>query len=72
MGIAIARSLYSTDYKLGMSSACFYISPNLSFRRKFPPAVYNRISGIMLDDTVSPWLSEPSVSSIDNPGLEQG
>jgi hypothetical protein len=72
MGIAIARSLYSTDCKLGMSSARFYTSPNPSFPRKFPPAVYNRISGIMLDDTVSPWLSEPSVSSIDNPGLEQG
>ncbi|KAL6304056.1 hypothetical protein BKA93DRAFT_826051 [Sparassis latifolia] len=31
--------------------------------RKFPPAVYNRISGIMLDDSVSPWPSSDSVSS---------
>lgn len=23
--------------------------------RRFPPAVYHRISGIMLDDSVSPW-----------------
>ncbi|CCL99002.1 uncharacterized protein FIBRA_01010 [Fibroporia radiculosa] len=29
--------------------------------RKFPPAVYNRISGIMLDDSVSPWAT-PSAS----------
>ncbi|KDQ65137.1 hypothetical protein JAAARDRAFT_53039 [Jaapia argillacea MUCL 33604] len=28
--------------------------------RKFPPAVYNRISGIMLDDSVSPWPSTDS------------
>jgi hypothetical protein len=26
--------------------------------RNFPVAVYNRISGIMLSDSVSPWLSE--------------
>ncbi|PCH41686.1 hypothetical protein WOLCODRAFT_151735 [Wolfiporia cocos MD-104 SS10] len=25
--------------------------------RQFPPAVYNRIAGIMLDDSVSPWAS---------------
>ena len=32
--------------------------------RMFPPAVYQRISGIMLDDSVSPWsLSDASASS---------
>ncbi|EIW81989.1 hypothetical protein CONPUDRAFT_81601 [Coniophora puteana RWD-64-598 SS2] len=31
--------------------------------RHFPPAVYNRIKGIMLDDAVSPWPSSPSPSS---------
>ena len=30
------------------------IVANLCFRR-FPPAVYARISGILLDGTVSPW-----------------
>lgn len=25
--------------------------------RMFPPAVYQRISGIMLDESVSPWAS---------------
>ncbi|KAI5119625.1 hypothetical protein M0805_007889 [Coniferiporia weirii] len=28
--------------------------------RKFPPAVYARISGIMLEDSVSPWTSDDS------------
>lgn len=28
--------------------------------RKYPPAVYARISGIMLDDSVSPWASDAS------------
>ncbi|KIJ61030.1 hypothetical protein HYDPIDRAFT_97377 [Hydnomerulius pinastri MD-312] len=27
--------------------------------RQFPPAVYNRIRGIMLDDSVSPWAQSP-------------
>ena len=31
--------------------------------RGFPPAVYQRISGIMLDDAVSPWSQDLSVSS---------
>lgn len=32
--------------------------------RRFPPAVYNRISGIMLDDdAVSPWASTSSETS---------
>ncbi|KAI0915427.1 hypothetical protein AcV5_003654 [Taiwanofungus camphoratus] len=31
--------------------------------RKFPLAVYNRISGIMLDDSVSPWAPSDSMSS---------
>ena len=32
--------------------------------RMFPPAVYQRISGIMLDDSVSPWsLSDASSAS---------
>ncbi|TBU65179.1 hypothetical protein BD310DRAFT_1034793 [Dichomitus squalens] len=30
--------------------------------RMFPPAVYQRISGIMLDDSVSPWSDAPSSS----------
>lgn len=30
--------------------------------RRFPPAVYNRISGIMLDGSVSPWSESDSVS----------
>ncbi|KAH9927853.1 hypothetical protein B0H21DRAFT_124526 [Amylocystis lapponica] len=33
--------------------------------RKFPPAVYNRISGIMLDDSVSPWPLSDAASSPD-------
>ncbi|KII96119.1 hypothetical protein PLICRDRAFT_35049 [Plicaturopsis crispa FD-325 SS-3] len=33
--------------------------------RQFPPAVYNRISGIMLDDSVSPWPSTDSPTSND-------
>jgi len=28
--------------------------------RNFPVAVYNRISGIMLDDSVSPWSETAS------------
>jgi len=31
--------------------------------RQYPAAVYNRISGIMLDDSVSPWPSPTSSSS---------
>ena len=33
--------------------------------RMFPPAVYQRISGIMLDDAVSPWpqAQSPDASS---------
>ncbi|RPD54386.1 hypothetical protein L226DRAFT_617845 [Lentinus tigrinus ALCF2SS1-7] len=31
--------------------------------RMFPPAVYQRISGIMLDDSVSPWASTDGSSS---------
>lgn len=32
--------------------------------RMFPPAVYQRISGIMLDDAVSPWsLADASASA---------
>ena len=30
--------------------------------RRFPEAVYNRISGIMLDDSVSPWSTGSEVS----------
>ncbi|KAI0052646.1 hypothetical protein FA95DRAFT_1675016 [Auriscalpium vulgare] len=30
--------------------------------RQYPESIYNRISGIMLDDSVSPWPSEPSAS----------
>lgn len=29
---------------------------NLLYRH-YPPAVYNRISGIMLDDSVAPWAA---------------
>ncbi|KAH7888180.1 hypothetical protein F5I97DRAFT_1866280 [Phlebopus sp. FC_14] len=32
-------------------------------QRQFPPAVYNRIRGIMLDDSVSPWSQSPRESS---------
>ncbi|KAF9236399.1 hypothetical protein BU15DRAFT_50040 [Melanogaster broomeanus] len=32
-------------------------------QRQFPPAVYNRIRGIMLDDSVSPWGQSPESHS---------
>ena len=28
--------------------------------RMFPPAVYQRISGIMLDESVAPWAATPA------------
>ncbi|KAI0314732.1 hypothetical protein OF83DRAFT_1063300 [Amylostereum chailletii] len=31
--------------------------------RQYPESIYNRISGIMLDDAVSPWPSEPAASA---------
>ena len=30
--------------------------------RQFPVAVYSRISGIMLDDSVSPWSASPRLT----------
>ena len=35
--------------------------------RMFPPAVYQRISGIMLDDSVSPWSQSQSEASSSSP-----
>ncbi|TFY83258.1 hypothetical protein EWM64_g753 [Hericium alpestre] len=35
--------------------------------RHYPESIYNRISGIMLDDSVSPWPSEPSSSGAGSP-----
>lgn len=35
--------------------------------RRFPPAVYNRISGIMLDDSVSPWGGASDASAPSTP-----
>ena len=31
--------------------------------RRFPEAVYERIRGIMLDDSVSPWTQSPASQS---------
>ena len=36
------------------------------FYRQFPHAVYQRISGIMLDDNVAPWSPD---SGFQSPGL---
>jgi hypothetical protein len=33
--------------------------------RQYPDSIVNRISGIMVDDAVSPWSSTPS-SEVDN------
>ncbi|KAH9853323.1 hypothetical protein C2E23DRAFT_884921 [Lenzites betulinus] len=35
--------------------------------RMFPPAVYQRISGIMLDDSVSPWAPSPAEATATSP-----
>lgn len=69
MATAMRLSLYSTVFNNGKHS--YFTLSSVSYRhscRRFPPAVYNRISGIMLDDSVSPWASNPS-SAVESSSL---
>ena len=47
------------------ASMSFWLTPYSRNARQYPDSIVNRISGIMVDDAVSPWSSTPS-SEADN------